>query len=100
MNKEQNKSCSCEIPAKLEDWLFFPLLYIQLVGHQFLRCTHIQDEEFFTRICFCTFSPFSYGKFSLLSFYLKTEKVNKKISSKGMVLLNGLNILKGGGISC
>lgn len=87
MNKEQNGSCSCEILAKLED-LLFSLLYIPLVGHQFLTRTHIENEEFFIRVCF------SCGKISLFSCYLKTEKVNKKIGSNGMLMLNGLNILK------
>lgn len=93
MNKEQNKNCSCEISEKLED-LLFSLLYIQLVGHRFLTHTHIQNEEFFIRLCFCIFSPFSYGRIYLFSCYLKMKKVSKKMNSKGMLKLSGLNSLK------
>lgn len=48
----------------------------------------------FHKTMFLYLFPFSYGKISLFSCYLKAEKVNKKISSNGMLVLNGLNILK------
>lgn len=82
MNKEQNKSCSYEIPAKPEGLHLLPPLNIELVRHQ--SPSHIQWGIFLQTWYFCAFFfLFSMKSFLHFLIILKTEKVNKKRTSQG-----------------
>lgn len=56
--------------------------------------THSKWRIFHQTIFLCFPPTFSFGKIYLFSCYLKMEKVSKKTSSNGMLVLNGLRFLK------